>query len=161
MTLTLLVLRHAHAASPGGTPDEDRPLSRRGVGEAARVGARVRPERPQVVLCSSALRTRQTLEALELASEPVVDVDPQLYLADADTLLEAVRGIGALADEPRTALVVAHNPGLHGLVVELTGGAGLPGFPPAALAVIELDIDAWWQAGPATGHLRSLVLPAS
>jgi len=148
VTLTLLVLRHAHAASPGGTPDEDRPLSRRGVGEAARVGARVRPERPQVVLCSSALRTRQTLEALELASEPVVDVDPQLYLADADTLLEAVRGIGALADEPRTALVVAHNPGLHG-------------FPPAALAVIELDIDAWWQAGPATGHLRSLVLPAS
>jgi phosphohistidine phosphatase len=161
VTLTLLVLRHAHAASSRGTPDEERPLSRRGTGEAARVGARVRAEQPQVVLCSSARRTRQTLAALELPSATVVDIDQQIYLADADTLLEAVRGMGALADEPSTALVVAHNPGAHDLVVELTGGAGLPGFPPAALAVVDLDVDAWWQVDSAAGSLRSLVLPAS
>ena len=42
---------------------------------------------------------------------------------------------------PATVLLVGHNPGVHQLVLELTGGEQLPGFPPSALAVLTLDVD--------------------
>ncbi len=160
MTLTLLVLRHAHAAAPPpGTRDADRPLDARGQDEARTVGSRVRAAAPQVVLCSPARRARETLEALALPRSVLADTDPRLYLADADMLLDAVRDAGTLAEEAGTVLVVGHNPGLHELVLELTGGERIPRFPPAALAVLELEPDEWWQASPGSARLAALVLP--
>ena len=60
---------------------------------------------------------------------------------------------------PQTVLLVGHNPGVHQLVLELTDGDQLPGFPPSALAVLALDVDEWSEAETGVGRLTALHLP--
>jgi phosphohistidine phosphatase len=112
---------------------------------------------PDLVLSSPSRRTRETVECLTLAA-PVEYLEP-LYAADADELLDAVRELSAREDPPRTVLLVGHNPGVHQLVLELTGGEQLPGFPPSALAVLALDIDDWSAADTGAARLTALHLP--
>jgi phosphohistidine phosphatase len=121
------------------------------------VGPKVRALEPDLVLSSPSRRTRETVEQLQISAR--VEYLEPLYEADADELLEAVREASS-DDEPyETVLLVGHNPGVHQLVLELTGGQQIPGFPPCALAVITLDVDEWWQASSGSGRLTSLHLP--
>ena len=112
---------------------------------------------PELVLSSPSTRTRQSVECLVL-SAPVDYLEP-LYAADGDELLDVVRELSARDDPPDTVLLVGHNPGVHQLVLELTGGEQLPGFPPSALAVLTLDIDDWSAADTGVARLTSLYLP--
>ncbi len=123
----------------------------------AALAPKVRAYDPDLVLSSPSRRTRETVDRLELAA-PVDYLDP-LYGAEADELLDAVRELGARDEPPVTVLLVGHNPGVHQLVVELTGGERLPTFPPSALAVLRLDVADWWQADPACARLEALHLP--
>jgi phosphohistidine phosphatase len=159
--MRLLVLRHGQArdAPPGGD-DTDRPLSASGRQAAATLGPVVQRLEPDLVLCSSALRTRQTLDALELGSSAGAAVDvayePGLYGAEADTILEHLREVD---DDASVVLIVGHNPGVHHLVLELTGGSRVPQFRPATLAVLDLDAERWFEVGPGSGNLVSLHVP--
>ncbi len=74
---------------------------------------------PDMVLVSSALRTRQTLEALEPWPEtPLIEPMPSLYLATAPQLLSALRKV---PETVRSLMLVGHNPGLHEVAVCLVG----------------------------------------
>lgn len=155
--MKVLVLRHGQAqdAPPGGS-DRDRELSDAGrvaVGALVPVVERLDPD---VVLCSPAVRTRQTLDALEL--EPGVDVrfEPGLYGAEADELIEHLREVD---DDVAIVLVVGHNPGVHHLVLELAGGERVPSFRPATLAVVELDVASWHEVAASVGRLDALHIP--
>ena len=119
MSRTLLVLRHAEAANPPATSDADRPLTAEGLRAAAAVAASL-PAAPDVVLCSPALRTRQTWEQLRDAAGLQVEptLEPALYDAALDDLLDLVRG---LPEDARVPLVVGHNPGCSELVTHLGG----------------------------------------
>jgi phosphohistidine phosphatase len=153
----LLVLRHGQAGvAPAGGADIDRPLSGAGRRASAALAALVGQLRPEVVLCSSALRTRQTMEALDLDPEVAVSLEPALYDADADDLLDAVREVD---DEPATVLVIGHNPGVRQLAVEIAGAERIPSFPPATLAVLDLDVARWFETAPGAGRLISLHIP--
>lgn len=120
---------------------------------------------PDLILCSSALRTRQTA-ALALAKvddAPSPEYLQSLYLAEAGRLLEVIRGTPANA---RTLMLIGHNPGFHELALELIGastGDALRGLqhklPTAALAVIEFETSSWRQVGPKSGTLTSFVVP--
>ena len=145
----LLLLRHAKSSwDDPGTTDHARPLNARGHRAAAAMRAAMRGMglAPGLVLVSSARRTLQTVEAL--APWPVTPrVQPldSLYLASAEQLLDALRGVDpALA----SVLVVAHNPGLHDLALQLDAGAEgrsarlAEGYPTAALA--EFTVEAPW-----------------
>ena len=112
---------------------------------------------PGLVLSSPSTRTRETVECLGLDA-PVDYLEP-LYAADADELLEVVRELSARDDPPDTVLLVGHNPGVHQLVLELTGGEQLPGFPPSALAVLALDVSDWSAAETGAARLTALHLP--
>lgn len=118
--------------------------------------------RPDLVLCSPSVRTRQTLERIArgLPDGTPVELEDELYAASAQTLLERLRllpeGIGAV-------LVIAHNPGLHDLARLLAGPGASVGrldeaFPTGALAT--LDVDGTW-AGLRAGacELVELVFP--
>jgi phosphohistidine phosphatase len=134
----LLVLRHGQAKdAPAGGDDADRPLSGSGRRGVASLGPVVRRLAPDLVLCSSALRTRQTFEALELEPDTDVSIEPGLYGAEVEEILEHLRGVD---DDTEVLLVVGHNPGVHQLVIELTGGERVPTFRPATLAVLDLDV---------------------
>lgn len=160
MPLQLLVLRHGHAEheppSAGGG-DFARPLRPKGIRLVGALAPRVRGLSPDLVLSSPSTRTRETVERLDL-SAPVEYLEP-LYAADADELLDAVRELSTRPTPPQTVLLVGHNPGVHQLVLELTDGDQLPGFPPSALAVLALDIDQWSDAETGVGRLTALHLP--
>jgi phosphohistidine phosphatase len=157
--LQLLVLRHGHAQQepPPGGDDFDRPLRTRGRRALTALAPTVQAHAPELVLSSPSRRTRETVECLNLAA--AVDYREPLYAGDVDDLLDAVRELAAREAPPETVLLVGHNPSVHQLVLELTGGEQLPGFPPAALAVLTLDAADWFAADTGAAELTALHLP--
>jgi phosphohistidine phosphatase len=118
-TRRLILLRHAKSDWPD-VPDRDRPLAKRGRRDAPRIGRWLHEHRyqPDVVVVSAATRTRQTwdLVAPELGGSPAVHFEPRAYAASALTLLYLVQELPA---RYRTALLIAHNPGLSELAASL------------------------------------------
>jgi phosphohistidine phosphatase len=168
---TLMLLRHAKSDwDDAKLGDHDRPLSGRGRKDAPRLGRHLRAKKwePELVLCSTSLRTRETwdLVAPELKSKPQVYFERALYLAAWPQLLSAVQ---ATSEKVRALMLIGHNPGMEQLAAQLTAeprGAGerervaamRRKFPTCALAVIELD-GAWKGAAHGTGKLAAFVRP--
>ena len=129
---TLVLMRHAKSAYPDGVPDHDRPLATRGIREAGLAGAWLRDEVPPIdaVLCSTALRTRQTLDRTGVGA-PASYLD-QLYGATPGTILGEINRIG---DDVATLLIVNHEPTVSQVALGL---AGHPGSDTEALGRIEM-----------------------
>ena len=115
---TLLLLRHAKSDYPADTVDHQRPLAPRGEREAGLAGEWLRSNAPIVdaVLCSTATRTRLTLERTGIDA-PVSFVD-RLYDSTPGIVLAEINDIG---DEVSTLLVVGHEPVMSGLALGLAG----------------------------------------
>jgi phosphohistidine phosphatase len=130
----LYLLRHAKSSwTDASLPDHDRPLAPRGRKASKAIGRYLRDHdiEPELVLCSSAKRARQTLERLGPAG---VDarIEPELYGASAHELLTRVR---AVPEEVASVMLIGHNPGMQQLAHQL---AGLDDkFPTAALPTFE------------------------
>jgi phosphohistidine phosphatase len=118
-TRRLILLRHAKSDWPD-VPDRDRPLAKRGRRDAPRIGRWLHEHgyQPDVVVVSAAARTQQTwdLVAPELGGSPAVHFEPRAYAASALTLLYLAQELPA---RYRTALLIAHNPGLSELAASL------------------------------------------
>ncbi len=157
----LHLLRHAKSSwDDPDLPDHERPLAPRGEKAARRIAEHVRREgiRPELVLCSTALRARQTLAALlpVLAGDVEIRVEATLYGAGVTQVLARVRevdeGVGAV-------LVVGHNPTLHELALVLTErGDALERFPTGALATVAFAVP-WAQLASGGAKLEGLVVP--
>jgi phosphohistidine phosphatase len=147
MSRRLVLLRHAKSAWPGDLADHERPLAGRGRREAPLAGRWLAEQVGDIdlVVCSSALRTRQTWELVsaELGSEtgaaPEVRLDERIYEATAGGLFRLAR---ELPDTARTVLFVGHNPGLEDLVGALTGD--WPTMLTSTIAVLSVPGD--WAA---------------
>ena len=159
-TRRLILLRHAKSDWPD-VPDHDRPLAKRGRKDAPVIGRWLRDHGyvPDTVICSTALRTRQTWDrvAPELTGSPEVRFEPRAYAASALTLLYLCQ---ELPDRCRAALLIAHNPGIAELADSLAG-PGQPGlsFPTAAVAVFEFTGD-WPGLAPGQARLLDSTTPA-
>lgn len=159
----LLLMRHGHAASPTGTPDHDRPLTDHGRAEAAAQGTWIREHVGTVdlVLCSTARRTRETLAGAGLEA-PAEFLD-EIYEAWTGDLLDAARHV---APGTATVLMVGHSPATPHLAAQLAcddSDAALvrrirAGFPPATVAVLELRTD-WADLDPGTARLTEVIVP--
>jgi len=118
--MELILWRHAQAED--GEPDLDRALTPRGVKDAARVARwlRARLERGTTrVVCSPAVRTRQTADSLELDYEVSDALAPG---APPRAVLAAIgwpSGTGTL-------IVVGHNPWIGQLAALLCSGRADP-----------------------------------
>lgn len=146
---TLILFRHAKAErSAESGLDHDRALTDRGRADAALMG-RVLSERgihPDLALVSTATRTRQTYEtAAEHFGDVEVRHEKRLYNASVPTLRALIEAAEA---DGETVVVVAHNPGLHELSLDLlTEGAAshgdvdkvARGFPTGTCAVFTFD----------------------
>jgi len=161
----LLLLRHAKSSwADPGVRDHDRPLNDRGRAAAPLVGGYLRAHDlvPDRVLCSSARRTCETLARLDLPDSVDVEVDHDLYLADAETVLDLVR---ATDDAVRTLMVVGHNPTTHEVALELSGGGDPDAlarlgekYPTGALAVLAVPAS-WAGLAEGTATLERFVTP--
>ena len=163
---TLHLLRHAKSSwADEDLDDHDRPLSKRGRRDAETVARRFaeRGGTPDLVLSSTAVRTRATLEALLDRLKPKrVLLDRQLYLASGAKLLEHLR---ATDESVGSALLIGHNPGLHELAllladpespVELPAISGK--FPTGALASYRFAGE-WRRLKPHAATLIAYVTP--
>jgi phosphohistidine phosphatase len=165
--LSLALLRHAKSSWDATDLDDfDRPLNERGR-SAAPLMAEALTELefvPDLVICSPAKRTRETLSLISKAVKGVkVDFDEELYLKSQETLYARLKAAPVSA---KKILLIGHNPGLHGLALFLTGTGDAKSisrledkFPTAALAVFTFPQTSWQDLLPASGHLETFITP--
>lgn len=135
---TLILMRHAHANwDHNRWPDFDRPLTPRGEEQAPRMGRRLAQlgVQPDKIVCSSAMRTRQTADfvATELGCPDRIQAESRLYLCPVSTWELA---IDRFPEEWETIVAVGHNDGLEQLVSYLRQQP--THVPPAGLSIIQL-----------------------
>jgi phosphohistidine phosphatase len=165
----LLLLRHAKSDwGEPGLSDHDRPLNARGERAAELIAGYIAKNCPRadLILCSTAVRARQTLapliHRLSLPAPPIA-LESGLYLASEDTLLERVRN---LPDDKGTVLLIGHNDGIGELAAALPGrgeAAALQAvrqkFPTGALAVFRSRPQPWRSLSPGACDLLTFVRP--
>jgi len=166
---TLILLRHAKSSwDDSSLDDHDRPLAARGRRAAPAIAEHLSELEliPDLVACSTATRTRETMELLaDHLGEPPVEHDASLYLAGPGRLLRAVR---ATDDGVDTLMLIGHNPGIHTFALGLcdrTADIDLRPlerkFPTAAVAVLEFDADTWEAIDQSDGRLVHFIRPKS
>jgi phosphohistidine phosphatase len=155
----LIVMRHAKA-EPFAPSDHARALTDKGLASARDAGAHVRDTgvTPDYAVVSSAVRTRQTWDALvETAGITGCEVsfDDAVFTGSAEVALEVLQAVPEDAD---TVLFLGHNPTAAFLAHYLDDGEGdadavsemLHGFPPGAVAILEVTVP-WSDLGSETG----------
>lgn len=163
----LLLLRHAQALPAEDGSDIDRKLSPKGLSDALALGRTLRRDGliPERILCSAALRTRQTCEKLleGLGHEVHADFAQNIYSASVGDLFKMVQ---ITPGHIETFLMIGHNPAIYELAAKLASDGpetvlnhlGL-GYPPTSLSVIESDIVDWGDLDPNTCRVTALYDP--
>ena len=162
----LYLLRHAKSDwDDPELPDHERPLAARGVRASHDLAKRLSKAEvaPSLVLCSPALRARQTLELIAPALGKKVDIryDDGLYGA---SVADVIKRLGRVPASMPSIMVVAHNPTIQELALELAGSGDdidrmRQKFPTAALAMLEIDRKDWKELGRGCADLRGLLTP--
>ena len=169
--LLLLLLRHAKSAwDDPRLADIDRPLAPRGHRAAQLIAEAIekRGLRPDRILCSPALRTRETLAALvsHLGDDHVnIEISPALYEPHAGDYCAVIADHG---DDAKTLLIIGHNPAIQATAIILCGranreiGAEMAAkFPTAALAIIDFDEPDWSRLRARSGTPIAFMTPKS
>jgi phosphohistidine phosphatase len=164
----LHLLRHAKSSAKEEVEDHERPLSRRGRKTARRVGKQLSAKLGAIdlVLCSSARRTRETLDLVldEVSPRPRCLIEDELYLASREKLTAR---LGRLDTGDVNVLLIGHNPGLHELAVALADenspafrALASGKFPTAAYVSFEVPED-WSLLGSSRHELIGYATPES
>jgi len=157
---TLWLLRHAKSSWSDATLDDhERPLNNRGQKAAEAVGKFMNRTklRPEMVLCSTALRARQTIEIISdlAAFDLEVHYRPSLYLCGRRCLIEHIT---ALAETLSAVMMVGHNPGFEDLLAYLSGTENF--MPTAAFAEMKFAADNWQEVkNRRSGNLQWFITP--
>lgn len=161
----LILTRHAKSAWDNPLlEDHDRPLNRRGLRAALELGEWLgsRGYLPEEVLCSSAVRTRETWAVIERAPLevlPVIKVEGELYNASCDSILARIKRCTA-----DTVMVLGHNPGIGELAARLAAqppaSAEFRKYPSAATLVLDFQLKDWDEISFGSGAVLDFFLPA-
>jgi len=140
---TLLLLRHAKAENDApGLTDLERALNERGEKEARSIGTFIKQQnlKLDLVLCSTAVRARQTAELVLAAAQLTASVlyDRRIYEASPEGLSEVITEV---EDGMSTVLLVGHNPVMEEFLKALTGQT--EPMTTGTLVKIDFDTDAW------------------
>lgn len=162
----LYLMRHGKAPKNKKKNDVLRPMSKRGRKDVKKIGKLLREKHvsPDLVLCSPAVRTLETLEKLRKSFDTaeIVFVD-DLYMADAADMMNILR---RTANDKREVLVIGHNPGLRDVLPLICDADAdeadshnhnlSEGFPTSALACLEIGQD-WNRLGFEPVRLMNLI----
>lgn len=150
----LFLLRHAKSSwKDASLADFERPLNDRGKKAAEAMGKYMASQQIDfdLVICSPAVRARETVRLLLKAARRTVPTrfEQRIYEADTARLLEIITEI---EDEVKAPLMVGHNPGFENLLGVLTGVE--EHMPTAALAGITFELKKWDKVTPGGGTLE-------
>jgi phosphohistidine phosphatase len=160
----LFLLRHAKSSwNDPAVPDHDRPLAPRGLRASTILARHLQAERisPDLILCSSSRRTRQTLDGIANSiGHAEVRIEHELYAASHAELMTGLRdlneGVGSV-------MLIGHDPAIQEVALELAReGPGVDRmrrkFPTAALATLTFS-GAWRDLAPDGAELVAFVTP--
>jgi phosphohistidine phosphatase len=155
----LLLLRHAKAENAAASSsDINRALNERGKIEAQAIGTFIRKQNltVELVLCSPAVRARETTELVLSAAQAIADVrfDQRIYEASPQQLLEVISEVD---DNTSAVLLVGHNPGMEELLRALTGRE--EPLATGTLAKIDFNFDEWSRVAAGKGSVDLMVRP--
>lgn len=146
MNKELLLLRHGKSDWDTETTDFNRPLNKRGIRSAQKMGEWLEEQKllPDLIISSPAIRALTTAEIVcEAMGLPVnsIQTDKRIYEASLTDLLQVLLQI---TGSTQRLLMVGHNPGFEYLVNHLAPAIPIPEdgklMPTAALAYLQLDI---------------------
>jgi phosphohistidine phosphatase len=144
-TKLLTLIRHANAEQDADVRDFERPLSKKGLGEANEMAKRFleRGLVPDLILTSAAVRTRETAETftkvLGVAAR-LLQSDDSLYLAEGEHILTVIRGVG-----PRVGhlMIIGHNPGISAAAISLAPEAVTSDLPTCGALTMTVTCRTW------------------
>lgn len=155
-------MRHAKAEHNSSINDYDRSLSNQGINDAIKAGYFLKEakEIPQIILCSSSLRTKQTLESLEKgigAEIPFVLLET-LYRADLNIINQMILNI---EEQFSSAMIISHNPGVFDFSVKFATNSPKEkivklsmGFGAANVACFAFNCNKWQEISPANAEMN-------
>lgn len=164
----LILMRHATAGAGWGVDDHERALSPDGQADAPLAGQWLLENNlaPEMILCSSALRTRQTCtwvssELGDLA--PTANLSERLYEASE---IQVLAEINAVPDSVQTLMVICHQPAVQDVAMRLAGADSdmdavmdlSGGYPTSGLSVLRTT-QSWAALDGADARLTDFVVP--
>ena len=160
-TKKLTLIRHAKSSWDDGELDDiERPLTRRGEKDAARIGQWLKEQhwRPNAFWTSNALRAMMTAKIIASTAKlslSSLNKKKKLYLADASELLGV---INTLDDRIDHLALVGHNPGMLDLINALTGEM-IDSLPTCAVYIIEFPCRTWQEVTTGSGMTQVKITP--
>lgn len=161
----LYFLRHAKSGHPAGVDDKNRPLNPQGRQTCIAIGEYFIQNHiaPDLVLCSDAVRTKQTAEGVFQGQNNInIEYNKKLYLA---TPGEIIKEISKTQDNINSLMVIAHNPGIQQIAAILAGSGDAEilkyiknDYPTCALTEFSLDVTSWKGIEPRSGKLENFVI---
>ncbi|MCD6035251.1 MAG: putative phosphohistidine phosphatase [Rickettsiales bacterium] len=163
----LYIMRHAKAVKDHPNGDHDRTLHSIGRTAALNVGRHMQTYKmlPKALYASSATRTQETAKIVASALNEKITIQEsrKLYLASAGELLHFVN---TLDDTIDSAMIVAHNPGVHQLGMLIAGSGNSKAFETlqqgmltGTLLVFDVPVDHWERVVPASAILQAVIAP--
>lgn len=155
------LLRHAKALPEDGGGDHARRLAPRGQDDAAALGAWLAKYHaaPELVLCSTAARTRETLAGLNM--QVATMLSEKIYLASAGELLSLLQETDPAVEH---VLLIGHNPAMHGIAALLAkdyvndadADRLLTGMPTCGFVSMTVPLADWAQLQPQSATVDAL-----
>ncbi len=159
MSLRLTLIRHAKSSWEGEEEDHERPLNKRGRAAADALGKWLSGRMPHEVLCSDALRARETWAHIaNVGAGPAPQLVPGLYHASSNTILEVLRGASA-----HHVGLIGHNPGIGQFATRIVkmrpDHPGFGNYPTGATTVMTFGAAQWPEVRWNSGRVEDFVVP--
>ncbi|MGB7243582.1 MAG: histidine phosphatase family protein [Sulfitobacter sp.] len=157
----LILMRHAKSSwTHTGPTDHERPLNARGTRSAAALGEWLGSQdlAPDEVLSSSAQRTHDTYQGLDLQDTIRVSWSRDLYLAGAERMMTVLKSASG-----NRVLMLGHNPGIADFAARLVARppdhTRFDDYPTGATTVIRFDVNSWSDLQWHSGDVMQFVTP--
>ncbi|MDH5392244.1 MAG: histidine phosphatase family protein [Gammaproteobacteria bacterium] len=151
MALTLLIFRHANSGWDAAS-DQQRSLSELGVQQAMFMGEQLKERaiRPDLVICSSAVRAKATMDLAMTAGEWECDsnITEALYNTTVPATLSLIK---QFSDHDAVVMLIGHEPTWSELVFKLT--ASPRPFATAGMCCLQFSCQHWQNVEPGEAEL--------
>ncbi len=159
---TIILFRHGKSDWDASYDrDHERPLAKRGIRDAERMGVFLSAENcvPDLCITSTAVRARTTMELAHKAGgwKSPIQESATLYEASPNSILNVIRGV---SDSIASIILAGHEPTWSSMVAALTGGGSVR-MPTAAMAYIDVDVQQWEDVSWGNGQLIWHMTPKS
>lgn len=144
----LFLIRHAKSSWDDANLDDfDRPLNKRGLKDAPKMGKRLKMQKiyPDMILSSSAMRAKSTANLVcdELKYESRFVLFDELYHANENKISDILRQI---PDEVKTIFLFGHNPGFNEFASKYV--KFYENIPTCGVLEILFDVQKWDEIAP-------------